>query len=96
MYPNPMSTSATLTIPNLKSEILNPKHETGANTDFEFRISDLTGKIVRSEVLNTQPNLQINQSSNLQIEIERGNLKPGVYFVELMADRIYRGKLIVE
>jgi hypothetical protein len=99
IYPNPMTTFATITIPNLKSEALNPKHETGANSDFEFRISDLTGKVVRSEPFPTSlhPNgSSPDETSHTQITIERGNLKPGAYFIELKADRIYRGKLIVE
>ena len=91
--PNPMSTSATLTIPNF--EIRNPKSEK-AGSDFVLRISDLTGKVVRNILIDELLNLQITPSLNLQIKIERGDLKPGIYFVELKADRIFRGKLIVE
>jgi len=95
--PNPMSTSATLTIPNLKSEILNPKHETGTGSDFVLRISDLTGKVVRSEPIPLSPHgLSPDKPSPAQLTIERGDLKPGIYFVELKADRVYRGKLVVE
>ena len=110
IFPNPVTTSATLTIPNFGFRI--SKSETGTSSDFVLRISDLTGKVVRIVPINELNNHQITPSSNLQIEqssnhqikqssnhqikIERGNLKPGVYFVELKADRIYRGKLVVE
>jgi hypothetical protein len=84
--PNPMSSSSTLTIPNFQ-----PQSSTSKIT-----ITDITGKVVREAGNDESGNFQINPSSTLQIEIKRGNLKPGVYFVELKADRIYRGKLVVE
>jgi len=93
--PNPMIASATLEIPNLKSEIRNSKSEK-ADSDFVLRISDLTGKVVRIILIDELLNHQINSSSNLQIKIERNDLKPGIYFVELKADKVYRGIFVVE
>ena len=102
VYPNPMTTSATIIVPNF--EIRNPKSETGSSSNFVLRISDLSGKVVRNISIDESFNLQIeqssihqiNSSSNLQIKIERGNLNPGIYFLEINADKIYRGKLVVE
>lgn len=83
--PNPMSTAATLTIPNSKFEI--------RNSNFELRISDLTGKVVRVE----SPLSILRQAQDDKgVVIERGNLKPGVYLIEMKTDRVYRGKLVVE
>gem|GEM_PF-568180 len=94
IYPNPMTTSATLTIPNL--EIRNQKSEKGGSSFFEFRISDLTGRAVKSFSNKELMDIQINSSSGLKIQIERGELKPGIYFAEIITDRLYRVKFIVE
>ena len=93
IFPNPMFTSATLTIPNF--EILNSKSETGSSSDFNIRISDLSGKVVRTIPL-TRHGLSPNKPSPAHFTIARGDLKPGIYFVELKADRVYRTKLVVE
>lgn len=86
--PNPMTNTATLTIPNLKSE---------SSSDFEIQILDLTGKVVRNEpLIPFSHGLSPDKPSHAQITIERGNLKPGIYIVELKAGRTYRGKLIIE
>jgi hypothetical protein len=93
--PNPMSTSATLTIPNW--HIANSQR-TMANG--QLQIMDLTGKLVRTIPLSphglSPDKPSPDKPSHAHLTIERGNLKPGVYFVELKADRIYRGKLVVE
>lgn len=81
--PNPMNNTATINISNFKYNKSNTK----------MQILDITGKVVRNE--NITPDL-ISGSTNVQIEIERGDLKPGIYFVELNAERVYRGKLVVE
>ena len=95
IFPNPFTTSATLKIPNLKSEARNPKHESQTNSNFVLRISDLTGKLVRTIPLTPTPhNLSPDKPSPTQITIELSDLKPGIYFVELNADKIYRGKII--
>jgi hypothetical protein len=84
--PNPMSNYTTLSIPNLQSAI-NP---------LAIKIIDITGKVVRVIYERELENIKINSSSNLQIQIERGDLVPGIYFVELKVDRVYRGKFVVE
>ncbi len=86
--PNPMSTSATLTIPNFSYQL-------SVIGDL-LTVTDITGKVVRRMSDVKTDNFQINSSSNLQIKIERGDLKPGIYFVELNAGRTYRGKLVIE
>ncbi len=80
--PNPFYESTTILIPNV--QIL--------NNNSKILISDVTGKIVRTINIS---NYNIKQSC-IQIEIDRGDLKPGIYFVELSGNRVYRGKLIVE
>lgn len=59
------------------------------SSNIELSIIDVTGKVIRTIKYSEKP-------LNNQIRIERGNLTPGVYLVELIADRTYRGKLIVE
>jgi hypothetical protein len=90
--PNPMSTSATLTIPSW--HIANSQHST---VNGKLLIMDIAGKVVRTIPIPPVPHgLSPDKPSHAQLTIERGDLKPGIYFVELKADRIYRGKLVVE
>lgn len=79
--PNPMTNTTTLTIPNFSSKTTEPLH-----------IMDITGKVVKS--ISTS-NVKFDNNKT-EIVIERGDLKPGAYFVEFKADRTYRGKLIIE
>ncbi|PKP22994.1 MAG: hypothetical protein CVU05_01455 [Bacteroidetes bacterium HGW-Bacteroidetes-21] len=88
--PNPMTTSATLEIPNW--DIANGQW---LKANSQLKIMDITGKVVRSEPLTSHLSGS-SPDETAQINILRGDLKPGIYFVELKADRIYRGKLIVE
>jgi len=88
IFPNPMTTSATLTIPNL------------ANSQWLIansllKITDLTGKIVSVENIIPSRHSGLDPESS-QLTIERGDLKPGIYFIELNAGRTYRGKLVAE
>ena len=54
---------------------------------FEFILQDLEGRIVRRTANVT----------GWSIEIERGGLSPGIYFIELMsAEQIFWGKVVVE
>ena len=79
--PNPMTNTTTLTIPNFNSKIAEP-----------LQIMDITGKVVKS--ISTSSDKFDNNKT--EIVIKKGELKPGVYFVELKADHTYRGKLIIE
>ncbi|PKP22997.1 MAG: hypothetical protein CVU05_01470 [Bacteroidetes bacterium HGW-Bacteroidetes-21] len=97
IFPNPMSTSTTLSIPNLQSPIYNPQSA--------IRIFDVTGKLVRIEPLSSyfsgssgilREASYSERDEPAQIKLLRGDLKSGIYFVEINADRVYRGKLIVE
>ena len=87
--PNPFSEHTTITIPNFELQTSNSK----------LVLTDVTGKTVRTI---TNPQTPGNRShlasgyNDAQFVIERGNLKPGIYFVELRGDRVYRGKLIIE
>jgi hypothetical protein len=71
----------------------------------QLQVMDLTGKVVRTIPIpphglspdKPSPDKPSpDKPSHAQLTIERGNLKPGIYFVELKAYRIYRGKLVVE
>jgi len=88
IYPNPMLTTATLTIHNLANS-------QWLTANSLLKITDLTGKIVRVENIIPSRHSGLDPESS-QLIIERGDLKPGVYFIELNAGRIYRGKLVVE
>ncbi len=101
--PNPFSDFTTITIPNFnqsfaKSQLLvtdvtgkvvrmitNPfRHCEGGTTE---AISSSQNQIASNPA---------GSRNDAQIVIERGNLKPGVYFIEIKSDRTYRGKLVVE
>ncbi len=84
--PNPMTSTTILTIPNFNTKIKEP-----------LQIMDITGKVVRSEPISPSRHPEFISGSPLaHIIIERGDLKSGIYFVELKSDRTYRGKLIIE
>ena len=74
IYPNPLSTSATIEFPNSE------------NKKFSIIITNSSGKIVYS-IINI---------TDSKIEIEKGDLLSGIYFVEAKGDSIYRGKMIVK
>ena len=80
--PNPFTESTTITIPNFQFSTF----------DFQLSIIDITGKTVRIIDLSKDKNYQ---QSTFNLKLNRGDLKSGVYFVELRGDRVYRGKLIV-
>ncbi len=80
--PNPMTNTTTLTIPNFNN----------SNTSEPLQITDITGKVVLCISLS---HMQID-SNKAHLVIERGNLKSGIYFVELNAEKKYWGKLIIE
>ena len=82
IYPNPFSESTTITFSNMISDI----------NKYNLKIIDITGKTVRT-ITNSSCHSERSEES---IIIERGNLKAGIYFVELNADKVYRGKLVVE
>ncbi len=84
VYPNPVSTYATLTIPNFKSEYRNPKSESGSC--FDIRISDLTGNIVRTIPLTPTCHPERSEGS-ISILIECEDLKPGIYFIKVKTDK---------
>jgi len=82
--PNPVKSSATISIQNLQ-----------VKGNCMMQIHDITGKLVRSEDLS---NVLSNTGPGMAASfiIERGDLKSGVYFVEVSAENVYRGKLVVE
>ncbi|PKP18349.1 MAG: hypothetical protein CVU05_13665 [Bacteroidetes bacterium HGW-Bacteroidetes-21] len=82
--PNPISTSATLTINNFQGSI----------DGSQWQLYDITGKLVRTDLF-TSAQTEYNKGT-AKITISRGDLLPGIYFVELKAEKTYRGKLVVE
>ena len=95
IYPNPFSEYTTISIPNFELQTSNSK----------LVLTDIAGKTIRT-ITNPQTVIASEGSgnrshlasgyNNAQFVIDRGNLKPGIYFVELRGDRVYRGKLIIE
>ena len=59
----------------------NPDH-----SDYQLIIRDLSGKTV----------LRMSKITEDQVVIYRGNLKAGYYSVEIIGEKVYRGKMIVE
>jgi hypothetical protein len=53
---------------------------------YSITIFDITGKVMR-----TYKNMLIDK-----LKIEKGELKSGIYFIDIIGDRTIRGKLIVE
>jgi hypothetical protein len=51
-----------------------------------INISDVTGKLVRT----------YNNVTMDKLEIEKGDLKNGIYFIDIIGDKTIRGKLIVQ
>jgi len=56
------------------------------NHPYRMIITDLTGKVVRT----------FGQTTGSEIVLERRGLQPGIYFVELQGNNIYKGKLVIE
>jgi uncharacterized delta-60 repeat protein len=85
VHPNPMSISANITITGLSGTY---------NDKLWLSITDITGKRIR--LLHPGEWNLINNPAGRNITIERGDLKPGIYMIEVKADNVYRGKLMVE
>jgi len=56
------------------------------NTEYQLIIRDLSGKAV----------MTMGKITENQIIINRGNLKSGYYLIEVLGDKIFRGKIIAE
>lgn len=81
-----------VSFPGLLSIFPNPvidkatiKFNNPGNDRYQYSIRDLTGKLVR---------FQDNLTGNT-IELYRGNLKSGLYFIEVKAGKTYQGKIIL-
>ncbi|MBI5217360.1 MAG: T9SS type A sorting domain-containing protein, partial [Bacteroidia bacterium] len=73
VFPNPFNNKTTV-------EFTNPD-----NSLYKLKISDVTGKIVRT----------IDNIKNNKIELEKGNLLNGFYIIEVTGEKIFRGKIII-
>jgi hypothetical protein len=56
------------------------------NTSCSFRLSNINGQTVQ----------EVRQLTGSQFVIEKGDLPPGVYFLELRSDKIYRRKIVIK
>jgi len=74
IYPNPFKDRTII-------EFSNP-----GNTSWRLVITDLAGKVVRTE----------SNITSGEYEMDRGNLVPGTYIIEIRGENVYRGKLVVE
>lgn len=82
IYPNPMKDKALVQI---KSNL--------SNSDIEIEIMDALGKILKHY---TSEHLTQTQSSYWELEIDRNELKAGMYSIVVKADKVYRSSLVVE
>jgi hypothetical protein len=66
-----------------------------SNSDIEIEIEivDALGKIVKHY---TSEHLTQTQSSYWELEIDRNELKAGMYWIVVKADKVYRSSLVVE
>ncbi len=74
LYPNPMSYKTTVYFEN------------DNNSNYQLRITDLTGKTVRI----------INNIRDSKVDILKKDLHSGIYVVELIGKEIFRSRLIVD
>jgi hypothetical protein len=74
IFPNPFSETTTISF-------YNP-----GNATYQFKVRDLSGKLVRSPETVT----------GSEIEFSRRNLTPGYYFIEITGDQIFRGRIVIE
>ena len=74
IYPNPFSQITKIVFPN-------PNHE-----NYELRVVNITGKIVRIE----------SRITSGEFLLQRNNLPNGLYLIELRGSHILRGKVIIE
>lgn len=82
--PNPVTASTSLTIQNFQM-----------NKSCVLNVMDITGKVVRSEDMSKS--LQsAAPGMSVSFVIEKGDLQPGLYFIEVSAEKVYRGRLVVE
>ncbi len=66
---------------NTTLEFSNPNH-----SNYKLSVFNISGhKVFEKDDITTD-----------KIEFEKGNLKPGVYFVELKGEKVFRGKIIIE
>jgi hypothetical protein len=82
IYPNPMKDKSLVQI---KSNL--------SNSDIEIEIVDALGKIVKHY---TSEHFTQTQSSYWELEIDRNELKAGMYWIVVKADKVYRSSLVVE
>jgi hypothetical protein len=82
-----LKSAGELTIyPNPANDYVTIIFSNPAQKEYQLIVRDLTGKAV----------LMIDNISEDEVVIERGNLKAGYYSVEVTGEKIYRGKLIIE
>lgn len=82
-----IQSAGDLTIyPNPFNETTILKFPNPENGSFRLRIMDLTGKVIQ----------EINDISGSEYLLERNGLQKGYYIIELIGDKIFRGRIVVE
>lgn len=72
--------------PNPFTETTTIEFHNPDNSNYQVYITDITGKVVgREEGISTN-----------KVKIDKGSLKPGLYFIELRGERTYRGRIVVK
>ncbi|MBT8259889.1 MAG: T9SS type A sorting domain-containing protein, partial [Bacteroidia bacterium] len=79
------ATNSFIVYPNPSNNIFNIKFATP--TDFNFNIIDITGKTIlsRKDIDNSQNHFQLNMS----------NFAPGIYFLKIESNSVYKNKKII-
>ena len=56
------------------------------NSEYTLYIRDLSGKLVQTR----------EHIKEQEIRINRGSMKPGYYFIEVVGEKMFRGKMIIQ
>jgi hypothetical protein len=81
----PLSDAITI-FPNPFNDRATLKFPNPENCLFRLKVMDLSGKILRD----------VNNISGSEYIFERNELEKGYYIIELIGDRIYRARIIIE
>ncbi|MFC2116533.1 T9SS type A sorting domain-containing protein [Bacteroidota bacterium] len=82
----PLTSQDLLIYPNPFSYATTINFPNPSGRSYRMILTDLSGKIYRS----------VDDITTSEYVLEKGNLKRGLYFVELRGPRIYRGKIVIE
>ncbi|KPK86548.1 MAG: hypothetical protein AMS27_04840, partial [Bacteroides sp. SM23_62_1] len=83
---NLQSAENLMIFPNPFNDYTTIRFTNPAHSEYKLVVRDLTGKVV----------MIVSEISEEEVIIERNSLKAGYYSVEVVGEKIFRGKMIVE